>query len=40
LPGDELPLNDPQDIRDRLDYQIDFGPDAGAAACSRRQSSI
>jgi tRNA threonylcarbamoyl adenosine modification protein (Sua5/YciO/YrdC/YwlC family) len=30
LPGDELPLNDPQDIRERLDYQIDFVLDAGA----------
>jgi tRNA threonylcarbamoyl adenosine modification protein (Sua5/YciO/YrdC/YwlC family) len=30
LPGDEMPLNDPQDIRDRLDHQIDFVLDAGA----------
>lgn len=30
LPGDEMPLNDPQDIRERLDHQIDFVLDAGA----------
>ena len=30
LPGDEMPLNDPQDILDRLEYQIDFVLDAGA----------
>lgn len=30
LPGDEMPLNDPQDIRARLDHQIDFVLDAGA----------
>jgi tRNA threonylcarbamoyl adenosine modification protein (Sua5/YciO/YrdC/YwlC family) len=30
LPGDEMPLNDPQDIRDRLNHQIDFVLDAGA----------
>ena len=30
LPGDEMPLNDPQDILERLDYQIDFVLDAGA----------
>ena len=30
LPGDEMPLNDPEDIRDRLDSLIDFVLDAGA----------
>ncbi|HET9023596.1 MAG TPA: L-threonylcarbamoyladenylate synthase [Burkholderiaceae bacterium] len=30
LPGDELPLNDAEHIRERLDYQIDFVLDAGA----------
>ena len=30
LPGDELPLNDAQHIRERLDHQIDFVLDAGA----------
>jgi tRNA threonylcarbamoyl adenosine modification protein (Sua5/YciO/YrdC/YwlC family) len=29
LPGDELPLNDADDIRARLDYAIDFVLDAG-----------
>lgn len=29
LPGDEYPLNDPQDIRDRLDRQVDLIIDAG-----------
>jgi tRNA threonylcarbamoyl adenosine modification protein (Sua5/YciO/YrdC/YwlC family) len=30
LPGDEMPLNDPQDILERLEHQIDFVLDAGA----------
>jgi tRNA threonylcarbamoyl adenosine modification protein (Sua5/YciO/YrdC/YwlC family) len=30
LPGDEMPLNDPDDIRDRLDSLIDFVLDSGA----------
>lgn len=30
LPGDEMPLNDPHDILERLDRQIDFVLDAGA----------
>ncbi len=30
LPGDEMPLNDPLDIRSRLDHQIDFVLDSGA----------
>lgn len=30
LPGDEMPLNDPEDIRERLDHQVDFVLDAGA----------
>lgn len=30
LPGDELPLNEPNDIRQRLDRQIDFVLDGGA----------
>jgi tRNA threonylcarbamoyl adenosine modification protein (Sua5/YciO/YrdC/YwlC family) len=30
LPGDEMPLNDPEDIRERLDHQVDFVIDAGA----------
>jgi tRNA threonylcarbamoyl adenosine modification protein (Sua5/YciO/YrdC/YwlC family) len=30
LPGDDMPLNDPLDIRERLDHQIDFVLDAGA----------
>ena len=29
LPGDELPLNEGELIRERLDYQIDFVLDAG-----------
>ena len=29
LPGDELPLNDVDDIRERLDHAIDFVLDAG-----------
>jgi tRNA threonylcarbamoyl adenosine modification protein (Sua5/YciO/YrdC/YwlC family) len=29
LPGDEVPLNDAKDIRERLDHQIDFVLDAG-----------
>jgi len=29
LPGDELPLNEGEHIRERLDYQIDFVLDAG-----------
>jgi tRNA threonylcarbamoyl adenosine modification protein (Sua5/YciO/YrdC/YwlC family) len=30
LPGDEMPLNDPIDILERLDHQVDFVLDAGA----------
>ncbi len=30
LPGDELPLNEAQDIRERLGHEIDFVLDAGA----------
>ncbi|MGH6612061.1 MAG: L-threonylcarbamoyladenylate synthase [Burkholderiaceae bacterium] len=30
LPGDELPLNEAQDIRERLAHEIDFVLDAGA----------
>lgn len=30
LPGDDLPLNDPQDIRDRLDHAVDLILDGGA----------
>ncbi len=30
LPGDELPLNDPQEIRERLDSEIDLVVDAGS----------
>jgi len=30
LPGDELPLNDPEDIRERLQHDIDVLIDAGA----------
>jgi tRNA threonylcarbamoyl adenosine modification protein (Sua5/YciO/YrdC/YwlC family) len=30
LAGDEMPLNDPMDILERLDHQIDFVLDAGA----------
>ena len=30
LPGDEMPLNDPMDILERLDYQIDFVLESGA----------
>jgi len=30
LPGDELPLNDPDDIRERLEHDIDVLVDAGA----------
>lgn len=30
LPGDEMPLNDPMDILERLEHQVDFVLDAGA----------
>jgi tRNA threonylcarbamoyl adenosine modification protein (Sua5/YciO/YrdC/YwlC family) len=30
LPGDDMPLNDPIDILERLDHQVDFVLDAGA----------
>jgi tRNA threonylcarbamoyl adenosine modification protein (Sua5/YciO/YrdC/YwlC family) len=30
LPGDELPLNDPEEIRERLDSEIDLVIDAGS----------
>lgn len=30
LPGDDVPLNDPQEIRERLDHQVDLILDAGA----------
>lgn len=30
VPGDDLPLNDPQDIRERLEHSIDAVIDAGA----------
>ena len=30
LPGDEMPLNDAEHIRERLDHLIDFVLDAGA----------
>ena len=29
LPGDEVPLNDPEEIRERLDHQVDLILDAG-----------
>ena len=32
LPGDELPLNDAQEIRDRLEQQVDLVLDGGPAA--------
>ncbi len=38
LPGDELPLNEAQDIRDRLDHEIDFVLDAGA--CGVRPTTV
>ena len=30
LPGEEMPLNDPQEIRERLEHQVDGVIDAGA----------
>ena len=30
LPGDEVPLNDPDEIRERLDHQVDLILDAGS----------
>jgi tRNA A37 threonylcarbamoyladenosine synthetase subunit TsaC/SUA5/YrdC len=30
LPGDELPLNDAQEIRDRLEHQVDLILDCGS----------
>lgn len=30
LPGDDVPLNDPQEIRERLDHHVDLILDAGA----------
>jgi tRNA threonylcarbamoyl adenosine modification protein (Sua5/YciO/YrdC/YwlC family) len=30
LPGDELPLNDPREIRDRLEHEVDLVLDAGS----------
>jgi tRNA threonylcarbamoyl adenosine modification protein (Sua5/YciO/YrdC/YwlC family) len=38
LPGDELPLNDVDDIRARLDYAIDFVLDAGP--CGIQPTSV
>jgi tRNA threonylcarbamoyl adenosine modification protein (Sua5/YciO/YrdC/YwlC family) len=38
LPGDELPLNDSQEIRARLDHQIDFLLDAGP--CSVQPTTV
>jgi tRNA threonylcarbamoyl adenosine modification protein (Sua5/YciO/YrdC/YwlC family) len=38
LPGDELPLNDPQHIRERLGHQIDFVLDGGA--CGVQPSTV
>jgi tRNA threonylcarbamoyl adenosine modification protein (Sua5/YciO/YrdC/YwlC family) len=38
LPGDELPLNDPLHIRERLGHQIDFVLDAGA--CGVQPSTV
>ena len=35
LPGDELPLNQGEDIQQRLDHEIDFVLDVGRAECSR-----
>jgi tRNA A37 threonylcarbamoyladenosine synthetase subunit TsaC/SUA5/YrdC len=29
LPGDELPLNDPEEIRERLEHQVDAVIDGG-----------
>jgi tRNA threonylcarbamoyl adenosine modification protein (Sua5/YciO/YrdC/YwlC family) len=38
LPGDEMPLNDPIDILERLDHQVDFVLDAGA--CGMEPTTI
>ena len=38
LPGDEFPLNDPEDIQDRLENQVDLIIDAGH--CSLEPSTV
>jgi tRNA threonylcarbamoyl adenosine modification protein (Sua5/YciO/YrdC/YwlC family) len=38
LPGDEYPLNDPEDIRDRLDHQVDMIIDSGH--CSLEPTTV
>lgn len=38
LPGDEYPLNDPEDIQDRLDRQVDLIIDAGY--CSLEPTTV
>ncbi len=38
LPGDELPLNDPEEIRDRLEKRIDLVIEAGA--CGLEMTSV
>ncbi|WP_153100696.1 L-threonylcarbamoyladenylate synthase [Paraburkholderia hayleyella] len=38
MPGDEMPLNDPEEIRQRLEKQIDLVIDGGA--CPREPSTV
>ena len=38
LPGNELPLNDPSEIRERLEHQVDLVLDAGA--CGVEMSTV
>jgi tRNA threonylcarbamoyl adenosine modification protein (Sua5/YciO/YrdC/YwlC family) len=38
LPGDEFPINDPEDIRDRLEHQVDMIIDSGH--CSLEPSTV
>jgi tRNA threonylcarbamoyl adenosine modification protein (Sua5/YciO/YrdC/YwlC family) len=38
MPGEELPLNDPEDIRERLEHQVGAVIDAGA--CSLEPTTV
>jgi tRNA threonylcarbamoyl adenosine modification protein (Sua5/YciO/YrdC/YwlC family) len=38
LPGEDLPLNDPEEIRERLEHQVGAVIDAGA--CSRQPTTV
>jgi tRNA A37 threonylcarbamoyladenosine synthetase subunit TsaC/SUA5/YrdC len=38
LPGDEFPLNDPEEIRDRLEHQVELVLDGGF--CSLEMTTV